>query len=258
MPLTLPILTGSLTWLCLSAISVFAQTAPCTVRPCCEVTNLGLQKMALNQYVGSGQYDRDIKAVVDQAKSYLALEAGRKGRLAIVLDIDETALSNWPRIKADDFGFFSAGPCNLTSDGTVQAPCGWDKWIDLKQDRPIVPILELYHQARKQGLKVFFITTRNEGERMATAANLHAEGYEGFSDEDLIMKPNKLDRGRNPRVIACFKSQAPAACFKTEKRGEIVDQGYTIILNIGDQDSDLSGGYAERTFKLPNPFYFLP
>jgi len=27
---------------------------------------------------------------------------------------------------------------------------------------------------------------------------------------------------------------------------------------MGDQESDLRGGYAEKTFKLPNPVYFLP
>ena len=27
------------------------------------------------------------------------------------------------------------------------------------------------------------------------------------------------------------------------------------IANVGDQPSDLAGGYAERTFLLPNPFY---
>jgi hypothetical protein len=29
-----------------------------------------------------------------------------------------------------------------------------------------------------------------------------------------------------------------------------------IIVNIGDQ-SDLEGGHAEMTFKVPNPFYFI-
>jgi hypothetical protein len=29
-------------------------------------------------------------------------------------------------------------------------------------------------------------------------------------------------------------------------------------LGMGDQESDLRGGYAEKTFKLPNPVYFLP
>jgi hypothetical protein len=30
------------------------------------------------------------------------------------------------------------------------------------------------------------------------------------------------------------------------------------VASMGDQQSDLTGGYAERTFKLPNPVYFLP
>ena len=39
---------------------------------------------------------------------------------------------------------------------------------------------------------------------------------------------------------------------------KIAEQGYTIIANVGDQASDLAGGYAERAYKLPNPFYFIP
>ena len=35
-------------------------------------------------------------------------------------------------------------------------------------------------------------------------------------------------------------------------------EGYTIVANIGDQPSDLDGGFAERTFLLPNPFYRIP
>ena len=46
--------------------------------------------------------------------------------------------------------------------------------------------------------------------------------------------------------------------FKAPERRKLAEQGYTIILNMGDQESDLRGGYAEKTFKLPNPVYFLP
>ena len=49
-----------------------------------------------------------------------------------------------------------------------------------------------------------------------------------------------------------------AVDFKAPERRKISEQGYTIILTMGDQDSDLNGGYAERGFKLPNPVYFLP
>ncbi len=34
--------------------------------------------------------------------------------------------------------------------------------------------------------------------------------------------------------------------------------GYTIIASLGDQKSDLAGGHAEMTFKIPNPFCFIP
>ena len=50
----------------------------------------------------------------------------------------------------------------------------------------------------------------------------------------------------------------PARIYKPARRQVIAAKGYTIILNIGDQASDLAGCCAERSFKLPNPFYFLP
>ena len=49
-----------------------------------------------------------------------------------------------------------------------------------------------------------------------------------------------------------------SATFKTAERARLVAQGYTIVANLGDQESDLVGGYAERTFKLPDPFYLSP
>jgi HAD superfamily, subfamily IIIB (Acid phosphatase) len=46
--------------------------------------------------------------------------------------------------------------------------------------------------------------------------------------------------------------------FKAPLRAKIAAMGYTIIANVGDQFSDLEGGFAERTFKLPNSFYYIP
>ena len=45
---------------------------------------------------------------------------------------------------------------------------------------------------------------------------------------------------------------------KSETRKHIESLGYDIMANFGDQFSDLSGGYADQTFKLPNPMYYLP
>ena len=51
---------------------------------------------------------------------------------------------------------------------------------------------------------------------------------------------------------------ASAADLKAPLRSDIEREGYTIIANIGDQASDLLGGPAERSFRLPAPFYRVP
>jgi hypothetical protein len=42
------------------------------------------------------------------------------------------------------------------------------------------------------------------------------------------------------------------------RNGRRSNRRATIVANMGDQPSDLEGGFAERTFLLPNPFYRIP
>jgi hypothetical protein len=55
---------------------------------------------------------------------------------------------------------------------------------------------------------------------------------------------------------------ANASCatipYKSGTRAYIESQGYDIVADFGDQWSDLLGGFAEKTFKMPNPNYYLP
>ena len=46
--------------------------------------------------------------------------------------------------------------------------------------------------------------------------------------------------------------------YKSGTRAYIESQGYDIVASFGDQFSDLLGGYADKTFKMPNPNYYLP
>ncbi len=48
------------------------------------------------RYIGSGAYDKEFAAVVARAQAYMERRAGAVTKPAIVLDIDETSLSNWP------------------------------------------------------------------------------------------------------------------------------------------------------------------
>src|SRR4051794_36107334 len=76
-----------------------------------QPTNVGDAGMAALAYHDSGAYDRDLATVVAQARSWIAGQALAVNRPALVLDIDETALSNWEIIKRDDFGRPIEGPC---------------------------------------------------------------------------------------------------------------------------------------------------
>jgi acid phosphatase len=194
-------------------------------------------KREVGAYVDSGRYEAEVAAVVDQARAFVESRVAREGKLAIVLDTDETALSNLPSLRANDWGFIVSGPCNLP-----RGPCGLLAWIGMAQSEPIRPVLAFARLARERGVAVFFLTGRPERLRGATERNLQSAGYEWTG---VLLKPDAL----NTRS---------AVEFKALERKKLVDQGYTIIVNMGDQMSDLEGGFAERTYKLPNPFYFVP
>ncbi|KAL8552517.1 hypothetical protein ACS0TY_001267 [Phlomoides rotata] len=47
--------------------------------------------------------------------------------------------------------------------------------------------------------------------------------------------------------------------YKSDKRNELVEEGYRLLGNSGDQWSDLLGPcMSNRSFKLPNPMYYIP
>jgi hypothetical protein len=46
--------------------------------------------------------------------------------------------------------------------------------------------------------------------------------------------------------------------YKSKYRRMLEEDGYRIRSSLGDQWSDLAGGDAgDRTFKLPNPMYYI-
>src|SRR5262249_49876394 len=151
---------------------------------------------------------------------------------AIVLDIDETSLSNWPAYKVNGWVRITGGGCDLQ-----QGPCGLRAWQAQGESKAIAPTLALAQRARELGTAVFFITGRPANLREATERNLREQGYEWTG---LILEPDGA-------------KYASAADFKAPERRKLTEQGYTILLSLGDQQSDLSGGYAEKTYKLPNP-----
>ena len=192
--------------------------------------NLGLYKQELVEWHDSGDYERAFAVASKPAASYLRQRiAQRKAgeKLAVVFDIDETLLSNWGYLTARDFG--------------ITSPSFAD-WVARHNDPALMPTRAIYEEARQAGLPIFLITGRSEALRAHTLRQLKAAGYTGW--ERLYMKPLRY-------------VDASIIPFKSGARREIAAQGYTVTLNMGDQWSDLRGGYAERPVKLPNPYYFI-
>ncbi|MGW1162208.1 HAD family acid phosphatase [Streptomyces sp. NPDC002519] len=98
------------------------------------------------------------------------------------------------------------------------------------------PSLQLARYAKSRGVSVFFVTARPGIIEAETKWNLKTVGYpvDGLYVRDL---PDVFDE---------------VGAYKTSKRAEIEAQGYTIVANVGNNTSDLVGGHAERTFKLPD------
>jgi predicted secreted acid phosphatase len=214
--------------------------APATLQMS-QPLNLGQLKNQLYYYACSGAYDSDLNTVQSAAKAYVEMRAAQVSKPALVLDIDETSLSNLPEELADDFGYIQDGACDHLPNG----PCGSRAWALSGRAKAFDGTLALFKAARAHHVAVFFITGRHESKelREATAENLKAAGYEGWSG--LTLRPEST---HNMTV----------AGYKSGEREKITEQGYTIIANMGDQQSDLDGGFAERAYKLPNPFYFIP
>jgi predicted secreted acid phosphatase len=220
--------------------------------------NLGDLKSQLVAYHDSGAYESDIWAVDAQAMAYLVERAHKVKKPALVLDIDETSLSNWEVIVANDFGYLDRISCDLLPKGSCNAgeqsklipcdtlpkgPCGWEAYDRTSRAPAIRPTLDLAQKASAEHVALFFITGRHEAERSVTEENLRKVGYPEWAH--LYMRPDGT-------------STKSAADYKAPLRKAIEEEGYTIIVNVGDQASDLIGGHAERSFLLPDPFYRIP
>jgi hypothetical protein len=213
-----------------------------------ESATTGVAEMpsAIRDYHDSGRYEADLELAVAPARASLAHQLRRLRRSpgpgrysecrkpkrhrgchevkpAIVLDIDETSLSNYSGLAATNFS--AAGLVPGAAAGS---------------DPAIQPTLDLYSYARSKAVDVFFVTGRPDIARTPTDSNLQSVGYDqGYT---LITKPSGID----------------TIPYKSGERAKIEEQGFEILVNVGDQDSDLAGGHARRAFKLPNPMYFIP
>ncbi|MFY9852606.1 MAG: HAD family acid phosphatase [Terracidiphilus sp.] len=223
---------------CLIAQEQAAQTASrvSTFEPAEHIPNLDALKAELKQYhectCKCGCYAKDLDHQADEAIAFLRRRTANRSpqeKLALVLDIDETTLSNYEEMEKAGFAY---------------DPVVFHAWIESAKAPAIGGTLRLYKEAQRLGVTVFFITGRSETEREATEQNLRAQGFQNW--QRLFLRS------------AAQRSEAMEV-FKSSSRTAIVAGGYKIVLNVGDQWSDDKGEpQAEFFVKYPDPYYFIP
>ncbi|KAH7294356.1 hypothetical protein KP509_28G067900 [Ceratopteris richardii] len=183
-------------------------------------------------YIHNGQYMKDVELSVDCARQHLKNIRGKHNtKLAVVFDIDETALSNIVHIKQT----------NCSPAGSME--CRSVLWTEKAVCSPDFPVSQLYQELFAANWSIFFISERPENLLELTEKNLIECGYGGWTS--LILRSSN-------------NSDITVEAFKGSKMNEIEEHGYQIVSVIGDQWSDLGMSTSRRErrlFKLPNPIY---
>ncbi|MGZ4389784.1 MAG: HAD family acid phosphatase [Gaiellaceae bacterium] len=208
----------------------------------------------LNQ---SSNYADEVRVVADEGGQWLAARA-KTPNAAIVLDVDDTTLATW------NYELYSNWDYNPVTNGNFV----------LGQLFPAVPgMVEMVTKAAQEGYAIFWITGRPTAQEPATLGNLTADG---IGVDAGYPAPTTLSNGEDGLFtkpsISAYPPYLQTACaaeialgkscttihYKSATRAHIEALGYDIVGDFGDQYSDLIGGYADKTFKLPNPNYYLP
>ena len=213
----------------LHSFVIFCSAAIISSKSMAEPQNISQLKKAIIEYHDSGQYVKEHSQASDKAYKYLVHELATHHyqKPAIVLDIDETCLSNYHNIFKSDFAQspLQIHESNLLANGEALPGCK-----------------KIYQYAKSHQVNIFFVTGRTANETNATIKNLKTAGFHHWAGLYLL----------NDKLEANYKN---IEAFKIATRKMLNDQGYDILLSMGDKPSDLSGGHSKASFKLPNPYY---
>jgi predicted secreted acid phosphatase len=186
----------------------------------------------------TSNYARQINSIERHITTYLTVRRHSHKKPAIVLDVDDTTLLTYNYELEHGFAYDPASNAAYVQAEKMSAVFGMPKLIGW---------------AQQHGYTIFYLTGRPESQRAATAGNLAKVGYQAPDQAHLFLK----NADTPPAYLGCG-STCTTIQYKSGTRAHIESLGYDITADIGDQYSDLSGGSADRTFKLPNPMYYLP
>ncbi|HEY9786712.1 MAG TPA: HAD family acid phosphatase [Candidatus Obscuribacterales bacterium] len=182
------------------------------------------------EFSKTAEYRKEFDAAINGAYEAIEDFLSRKkkgeqlGRPAVISDLDETLLDNREHFEKEPHFSWPA----------------FEAWIKEARAPVLKKTARMLSWARKKGVAIFFVTGRHEGLRADTIANLI---HEQVAYDGLLMRSAHDERS--------------ASQVKTPLREEVEKMGFVIVVNIGDQFSDLAGGHAIDCEKLPNRIYFV-
>jgi len=237
-----------------------------TPRSADQITNIDVLRQQIRNYYGDplatgvspadSNYAKEARSVAAAGTHWLNQRHHSRGTRAILLDVDDTSLLTW------NYEVFSNWAYNPTTNA---------QFVTEQRFPAVFGMVEMAKTAEREGYAIFFLTGRPASQEAATLGNLTADN---IGVDAGYPKPTTLSDGEDglftKPAVADYPDYLKAACagdpngscttvhYKSATRAHIESLGYDIVANFGDQYSDLEGGHADRTFKLPNPNYFLP
>ncbi|MBC7899748.1 MAG: 5'-nucleotidase, lipoprotein e(P4) family [Saprospiraceae bacterium] len=141
-------------------------------------------------------------------------KAERKMPRAIVVDIDETVLDNSP---AQAYAIKNRRPFNLPD---------WYAWGEMRKAKAIPGSVEFLNYAVSKGVKIFYISNRDEVQKQATIDNLKSVGFPDISAENVLTRTKESGKDAR-RAIAAAK--------------------HRIVLLMGDNLDDFTSAFEKKS-----------
>ena len=133
---------------------------------------------------------------------------------AVVVDIDETVLDNSP---AQAYNIRNRQPFALKD---------WYAWGEMRKAKAIPGAVEFINYAVSKGVKVFFVSNRDESQKQATMDNLKNVGFNDISADNVLLRTTESTK---------------------EPRRQFILQKYRTVILMGDNLDDLSNVFERRS-----------
>ncbi|MEP6901395.1 MAG: 5'-nucleotidase, lipoprotein e(P4) family [Actinomycetota bacterium] len=149
----------------------------------------------------------------DKTKKKLP-KAQKKLPRAVVVDIDETILDNSP---AQASNAKNRLPFDLKN---------WYAWGEMRKAKAIPGAVDFANYAKQKGVRIFYVSNRDEVQKAATIDNLKNAGFPDVSEENVLLRQKESTK---------------------EPRRTAIAEKYRIVILMGDNLNDLSNVYENKS-----------